>query len=248
MKRSLAVYIVIPLGAVLLTAGCTDTARPSSTRTTSLPPPTSSISPSSSRSSIPSAPPRSSKQSSHPSSRPAIKPLTMADVVNGTWVVPAWASGSSCPSGRFSFHAGTVIWQTGDPTKPNGGPPFQSEFDVRTGAGSSYSEDVNGDGTPDLLVLLYCGGHQPLATSVVALTRDSRGAIATIGTVISLPTPARDLRGEVDRIEHGSGGLVNVTVDDTYAGRAPTAYQTRRFRLRDGHFVQVSGPTTFPPH
>jgi hypothetical protein len=138
--------------------------------------------------------------------------------------VPVWLwSGSenaTCSSGRIRLQP------TGDVTGS------------RVGVVDLISTNLDDDAAPETAALLRCGYG---AEQVVAFDRDDAGTIITLGQVTAT-TP--NTRAILDVAPRAKGGLT-ATVADTRASDDQRR-QERSYAWRDGRYVQVGGPASFP--
>jgi hypothetical protein len=188
--------------------------------------PLASQTPPVSSSQTPSTPP-SGTASATPGGR-----IDQAMLRGATINVPVWSSDGShseCPSGPVTFSAGT---HTVSPS-------------VRVTQQRVASVDVNRDGTPEAVLLLWCGGYH-VTSQVVALDRDAAGRLHTVGQVMA---QAGTIRGVCD-VRAGSAGAVQVKVADLdvsgRCGENPALTQWRGYSWNGTAFAQSSGPTAFP--
>lgn len=113
---------------------------------------------------------------------------------------------------------------------------------------SAYG-DVDRDGAPETVVSVHAGDFPGCddagSRQMLALDRDASGTIVTLGRVAATT-------GQVKRIGDFSvteTGNVRVRVADALACRDETIprWQTRWYAWHGAGFVQVAGPSRFPP-
>ncbi|MEV0456186.1 hypothetical protein [Catellatospora methionotrophica] len=180
-----------------------------------------------------------------PTASPTTRPSPVPVATGGTWFGLAGAvldlpartvSGKECPPGPTRFQggrAGSKVW-----------------------IDSAVETDLDGDGRPEQVALIYCRpGEIPLG-QVVAFRRDGAG-FATLGVVVQVAAPkapphftptaieritrlAGDVSGEI-RVEVGN---LETTYSDTSAGPIGL-YQWRSYRWDGTAFQQSGGSRSF---
>lgn len=164
-------------------------------------------------------------------------PLTVADPRNGTITMPAFPGyANDCQAaGPRTFVDGV----------------YRSSNDVIWSIGELAPIEANLDGKPgnELLTTVSCHtGTFVYATQLIALSVGPDGALSVLGFVINSPD-APNLDFSLDQVKV-TGDVVSVTTTGptVLGNRTPSCYhQVRGYAYRNGTFVQVSGPTKFPP-
>jgi hypothetical protein len=107
--------------------------------------------------------------------------------------------------------------------------------------------DVDHDGTVETVAIVACGG-ETMEEKVVAFRRAPDDGVATMAQVLATVDPIRvitELQGLPD-------GRLRITVGDfgNFLGTDPTIaqHQQRTYGWNGQRFVQIGGPTTFPPN
>lgn len=157
---------------------------------------------------------------------------------NAFITVPSWGGGqaaTTCPSGRIN------LGENGQYLSGQGARPINLMGYVES--------DVDADGTNEIVAILMCSeGPESPGTQVVAFRRGASGQLATLGRVIG----TRDGFARIYALEAVAGGVtVELAKDYSDGGQWSVPFQRRTYRLVNGTFRQVAGPTTFPadpPH
>jgi hypothetical protein len=154
---------------------------------------------------------------------------------NATLDIPAW------PPGELEGPSGPVKFTNG-----------QSEEQADTGFRMYLADrlaygDVDRDGARETVIRVGFGGEGQ-SFQVLALERNANRKIITLGWVVATA-------GQIQVIDENvvvtAAGQVRVRVGDFQAccGVEPIAqWQIRVYAWRSGRFVQVGGPTVFPPN
>jgi hypothetical protein len=156
---------------------------------------------------------------------------------NATIDVPPWpADNLTGISGRVTFHNGEVLV------------PADSRFDFERHMlirHPSYG-DVDRDGATETVVQISTfvqGG----STQLVALDRDRKGAIVTLGTVVSTTGPIREIDTAATQVT--KAGVVQARVADYQqccGDETPQSWQARGYAWDGARFRQTTGPVSFP--
>lgn len=211
-----------PATAVALTAGHHD-AGPAG-------PPSASASASMSTSPSAAPPPSASSGPPAPDGR-----ISLDQLRNATITVPAWRSGDDgCPSGRITLSGGT-----------------SGRSGVERLQGTPVYVDVDHDGAQETVILLSCN-PQWVDYQVLALDRDTSGAIVTLGRVVASGTGKVGVDiSTIWGIAAGDNGQVRVDVgefrpccDEAQASQ----HQWRTYGWNGTAFTQTGGPTAFGPN
>jgi hypothetical protein len=157
------------------------------------------------------------------------KPVTRDDVMAATLSIPAWPEKRPCASGEVDLGKLGAV-----------------SVEQQLAVGKVIQVDVDRDGDAEAVAILSCG-YEATIDQVLAVGRDSQGALRTLARVVSSgdATPLMDL---VD-LRPGDDGAVDVRVGDRI-GEAEQGYverQWRSYRWNGKQFTQVSGPRQFTP-
>lgn len=156
---------------------------------------------------------------------------------NATIDVPAWPTDNLTGiSGRVTFHNGEVLV------------PADGRFDFERHMliGAVTYGDVDRDGATETVLEIGCyvqGG----STQLVALDRDRKGTIITLGTVVATTGEIRVIDTEKTRVT--GDGVVEARVGDFQrccGDETPVIWQTRGYAWNGTRFRQTSGPVSFP--
>jgi hypothetical protein len=167
--------------------------------------------------------------------------IPLAALGEATLDIPRWpADGLHCPSGRVRFRAGEATVTPS--TAPDGQPPAGQSLTILSAA---YG-DIDHDGEDETVAVLGCmieGGTK----QIVAYDRDPDGSVISHGRVTATTGDVRDIRDTSLRIS--TAGVVTARLADYQRCCADTTaqkWQTRGYALRNGRFIQVSGPSRMP--
>jgi hypothetical protein len=163
--------------------------------------------------------------------------ISPAVLRNATFEIPPWPTDNlTGVSGRVTFHNGEVL------VPPDGTFNFERHMLI----GSVAYGDVDRDGADETVVHINAwiqGG----GTQVLALDRDRKGSIVTIGTVVATTGEVREFDADSTRVT--AGGTVEVRVADFQrccGDETPQRWQKRGYAWNGSRFRQTSGPLSFP--
>lgn len=230
-----ALALALPVAVYLLMRHGDEPAAGPAATTSSSPTPSGSVaSPSASTSPSPSTP---GATSSAPRAAPDGR-ISLAVLREATINLPPWPSDNiRGPSGPVRLHNGEALLK--DHPVPTGQAPYGGHIVLL----SAVYGDVDRDGADETMAGFLCGG-QGGSEQLVALDRDRSGHIVTIGPVVSTTGAVRNIDYRATRVS--GSGTVTVRVGDYQAccgDETPQVTQVRGYRLVNGRFVQVSGPT-----
>jgi hypothetical protein len=162
--------------------------------------------------------------------------IPASELRNATLRLPPWPSDNlSCQSGRVTFTNGKAPM------------PENSPYAYRTISINEVAYgDVDRDGARETVARIACflTGY---STQVIAFDRDTAGRIVTLGTVVATTGPVRGIGEPVIR----PSGVVAAEVADYQnccGDDIPVQTQWRSYGWNGERFMQVGGPTTFPPN
>lgn len=162
--------------------------------------------------------------------------VPLAELDDSTLFIPAWPSDA-----RYIGPSGWVEFTGGESGTLPGTSIRLYLPDSQVGYG-----DVDHDGAQETVVNV-ASGNEGRSWQVLALDRDVRGKVVTIGRVTATTGRVQVIR---DDIRVDGAGAVRVKVGDfqVSAGEDPalTQWQTRVYALRSDGFAQVGGATSFP--
>lgn len=219
---------------------------PSSSGSPDSPTPSPSSSPVSSPKPTGSATPKDTAQYCDRSPAQALPngAISARELCDATLTIPAWpteAKGWGCLSGPVKLNAGHH--NIGDSFHLNMGTELVGREQART---LTYA-DIDQDGSNETIALVSCS-REDWHSQIVVFDR-LNGKIRTIGKVLDTGGSAKrifDVEATVD-------GKIRVEVGDRHGdlGDVPGVNSQRQWRTYawDGQkFIQVDGPTTFPPN
>ncbi|GHJ44038.1 hypothetical protein Cs7R123_13800 [Catellatospora sp. TT07R-123] len=162
----------------------------------------------------------------------AAAPTDLGPFASATLTLPEWTGprAAECASGRITLDRDGVADSAALPVW----------------VVEQVASDVDGDGTKESVATFMCGeGPESPGTQVVAFRRDGAGRLATVGRVVATgPTLLM-----IHHIEAADPGIaVELSKDYTDTGQSNVPFQRRTYRLVDGAFRQVAGPTSWPAH
>ncbi|GAA0950239.1 hypothetical protein [Virgisporangium aurantiacum] len=156
---------------------------------------------------------------------------------NATIDVPPWPTDNLTGiSGRVTFHNGEVLVPA-DSTFP---------FERHMLIGNVTYGDVDRDGATETVVQISAfvqGG----SIQIVALDRDRRGTIVTMGTVVATTGEVRGIDAAATRVT--GDGVVEARVGDYQrccGDETPQLWQKRGYAWNGSRFRQTTGPVSFP--
>ncbi|MFI5845169.1 hypothetical protein ACIA8K_36255 [Catenuloplanes sp. NPDC051500] len=202
------------------------------------PPPSATASPSPSPTASPS--PQSSEESPAP-------PDGRIDLKKGEWTLRLsnwpYVSKGWCAAGDITFTDGKSPGASSN-TVPRG--------DIEIGEVTYV--DIDSDGAEETAAVVTCTGIEMGESQVVVLDRDPAGNVITFGTALFTKADFADIRNlpMVIRGFEAQGNGLAVEVGDRYTccGQSVDAgqWQWRVFSYAGGEFVQIGGPSEFPPN
>jgi hypothetical protein len=162
--------------------------------------------------------------------------MTETTLCNGTLPVPAWPAGTACASGPLKFTNGVHL--SGASSAVTLG-----TVDGRSGEVLPLAYDQSlGDGSVATIVEVNCeGGGFEAPGQVIVLRVAPDGSVETLGAVVGMAEGAMIKAFGVQ----GDGDISVDLIDyDPPVGQQ----QTRTYRWTGKVFIQVAGPTSFPPN
>ncbi|MEV0729400.1 hypothetical protein [Polymorphospora sp. NPDC050346] len=166
------------------------------------------------------------------------------------------ASPSSAPNGRIS--RAELLKSKIDL------PPWQRDFGCKTSQARLVDHyqtrpanllrevaygDIDQDGATETLAIVQCMVNQGGPVQVIALDRDARGRITTVGRVVRTGTGGID---DVLKLDPRADGSIRIEVSDYKLCCGQRAEwlqrQWRTYALVGAEFVQTGGPASFGPH
>lgn len=157
------------------------------------------------------------------------QPVTKNDVLAATLAIPVWPDKRPCASGEVT------LGKLGEVS-------VEQQLSVR----KVIQLDVDRDGDTEAVALLSCG-YEATFDQVLAIGRNTQGAVHTMARVVSSDDtdPPMDL---ID-VQPGDDGAVDVHVGDRI-GESELEFverQWRSYRWNGKQFAQVDGPRQFTP-
>lgn len=227
--RTVTLGVIAALAVVVPVTAYAASDRSASPAPGSTPSPTvSAVTPSPSESTEPSEP-------TGPCDNPSAVPsppdaISLKEFCNSTLHLPPWPR-TDCAPTDVPFRDGR--YHIGD--------------SLDMGIGTVVSADIDRDGRSETVAIIACGG-QLLDQQVVAFRRAADNSIQTIDRVVITNDPIRTITALVALPD----GTLQVTVGDFGDGvgddQSMAQHQQRIYRWTGQKFVQVGGPTTFPPN
>jgi Domain of unknown function DUF11 len=230
--RTVALGVVAALAVVVPVTAYAAFGRSAAPAPGSSPSPSvSAVEPSPSGSAEPTEPPGPSGPCDQPSGVPSpVNAISLQEFCNASLHLPAWPR-TDCAPTDVPFRDGR--YHIGD--------------SLGMYIGTVVPADIDRDGRPETVAIVACGGEL-LDEQVVAFGRAADGSIQTVGRVVITNDPVRTITALVALPD----GTLQVTVGDFGDGvgddQSIAQHQQRSYRWIGQKFVQVGGPTAFPPN
>jgi len=167
-----------------------------------------------------------------PGKEPTVPPgaVSGAELCSATLTLPAW-QGKPCTTTRAALTYGQMY--------------IAESFHLNLL--SAIAADVDGDGRAETIAVFSCGG-EVFEQQAIAFRRARDGGIEVMGRVLASVAPIQGMWA----VQPIAGGRLRITVTDygLFVGQHVwTGQQQERTYGWDGQkFVQVAGPTSFPPN